>query len=163
MSLTRSCWIISVILGLISCQAKGPLEEMGTNRINELLNYVKESDSVYKDKEISFDSVLTYVGRRTFEGAQQNIKLKLFYYGNHARGYYNIPEVDQKNLQVFGISQDGYWIFKCVSQLDSEEIGSYLILNHSLEGIWSGGHINYVKETIKLNKTVGDYHELQQW
>ena len=89
--------------------------------------------------------------------------MKLFYFGPLARGYYNLADQDDKNLQVFGRQIDDHWAFKCVTKINMEEAGGYMILDQDHNGIWSSGHINFDTEKISLEKKDTDYQDLSQW
>ena len=127
------------------------------------MSNVDENDPTFTLKDVKFDSIITVAGQRTYLEDQQNIKMKIFYYGDTARGYYNISDLDEKNLQIFGKRVDDLWAFQCVTKLNMEEAGGYLIMDGNYQGIWSSGHINYKKQELTLLKRKKDYQELSNW
>jgi hypothetical protein len=147
-------WLISV-----ACDNES-LSSFDNNDINSILSQVNENDESFKVKDVQFDSIVSYEGIRTYRGADQRIKLKLFYFGDLMRGYFNIRDLDDKNLQVFGRNLGQYRAMKCMTTVNMEEAGGYIILEGNNQGIWSTGHINFEKETITLKKTVSDYNDL---
>lgn len=128
--------------------------------ISRILSLMDENDPAFREKEVAFDSIVSYTGIRTYQGNEQNIKVKLFYFGDRMRGYFNLRDQDDKNLQVFGKMVGGYKAFKCMTTVNMEEAGGYMILDEQNEGIWSNGHINFEKEQIHLKKSVRDYNDL---
>jgi hypothetical protein len=152
-----------LLLGLISCQGDSSLEAMDSSRINAILSAVNETSDTYTQKDVEFDSIVTYAGVRSYSNQDQKVKMKLFYFGEFARGYFNIKDLDDKNLQVFGRKVDGYWALKCVTKINMEEAGGYILLENSKKGIWSSGHINFIKEPILFTKQNTDYNSLLDW
>ncbi len=131
--------------------------------INDLLVQVNEEDEIFVQKNVVFDSILTLAGRRTLEGKTELVKIKLFYYGDRVRGYFNLSDKDDKNLQVFGKRIGTYWVFKCVTKINMEEAGGYLIMENNRRGIWSNGHVNFKIGDIALTKQITDYSSLTNW
>ena len=149
---------ILIAFTTISCKDTG-LNSYDDHMINDLLSHINESDEVFVKKDVVFDSVLTLRGERILEDSQENLKFKLFYYGDYCRGYFNLSDVDNRNLQVFGKKIDDFWAFKCVTKLNMEEAGGYIILSNR-EGIWSNGHVNFRKGNITLKRSNLDYNQL---
>jgi hypothetical protein len=139
------------------------LSSLDNNAINAILSNVNEADTTFTKKDVKFDSIVTLAGTRTYLGNNQKVKLKLFYFGNYARGYFNIKDLDDKNLQVFGNKLEDKWALKCVTKINMEEAGGYIIIDDSNQGIWSSGHINFNKEIIILTKQNKDYATLTEW
>lgn len=154
------CFIIFSLM-LHSCGDKST-SSFSNEDINSILAQVDEDDLSFTQKEVQFDSIVTLAGTRTINGSPQKIKIKLFYFGEFARGYFNVKEIDDKNLQMFGKSIDNLWAFKCVTKLNMEEAGGYIIIDNN-QGIWSNGHINFKKEQISLEKQDIDYTNLINW
>lgn len=154
--------IIACSFLFFSCQ-EGALGDMSPTEINELLSQLNENDPIFTQKEVKFDSIVTLAGIRGFSNVKQKVKLKLFYFGDHARGYFNVSDVDDSNLQIFGKKINNNWAFKCVTKINMEEVGGYIILKKDNSGIWSNGHINFTVEDIKLTKQPQDYNSLETW
>lgn len=154
--------IVSVILLFAACQTES-VQTLSTDQINQLMTQVDENDPAFTQKDVQFDSILTLAGTRQYRQETQKIKVKIFYFGNLARGYYNLADRDDKNLQVFGKKIEDLWVYTCVTKINMEEVGGYLILDPSQNGIWSSGHINFEKQEISLKKYSQDYTELTSW
>lgn len=155
--------LLLLIVSILSCESDTSLANMDTSRINTILTSVDETNASYTQKDVEFDSIVTYAGIRHYENQDQKVKMKLFYFGEFARGYFNIADLDDKNLQVFGRQVEGYWALKCVTKINMEEAGGYILLNDINQGIWSSGHINFQKEKIELEKQNTDYNNLTNW
>lgn len=153
--------IIGSVIILASC-APSSVETYSTEQINEIMGHVDGDDPAFTVKDVQFDSVLTLAGTRTYRYDNQRVKAKFFYYGDLARGYYNLTDRDSKNLQVFGKKVDDLWAFTCVTKVNMEEVGGYMILD-GFNGIWSSGHINFEKQNINFKKLNQDYDTLQAW
>jgi len=139
---------------------------MGPEQINSILRNFSETDEIFISDNISFDSIVTYAGLRILEDKNEKIKLKLFFYGEYCRGYYNLPEKDIKNLQVFGMNINNDWILKCVTKLNMEEAGGYLFFSmkdNEYEGIWSNGGVNFKKGFLHLFRQDKDYNIIADW
>lgn len=151
-----------VILIFVSCNAPS-LRSLSTDQINAILRQINENDEAFTQKEVSFDSIITLAGTRHLESKAERIKLKLFYFGDRSRGYYNLSDRDVSNLQIFGQKIEGLWVFKCVTKINMEEAGGYLIIQDQSKGIWSNGHVNFRKGLLELEKKYTDYNELEAW
>jgi hypothetical protein len=141
-------------------------EELSPEQINAILGQFSETDEVFVKKNISFDSVVTYAGFRSLGERSEKIKMKLFYYDDNCRGYFNIPHLDNKNLQVFGKKMKDDLILKCVTKINMEEAGGFMFLVPELEGYsgtWSNGHVNFKLGRIELKKQSTDYNTLAEW
>lgn len=156
---------LAVVLLLISsCKGESnEPREYDVTRINNVLSYVVEDDPKFVEKGISFDSTVTMAGTRQYRNKTQRVKMKLFYFGDYTRGYYNLADQDNSNLQVFGRKVGDQWALKCVTKINMEEAGGYLILPPGGEGIWSSGHLNFEKQDISLTKQNVDYTVLDKW
>lgn len=139
------------------------LEKLKPEEINSILANVSEDDPAFVQKGISFDSIVTLAGTRTIGNKTERIKFRLYHFQHLTRGYFNLTDRDDKNLQVFGKLIDGNWVIKCVTKLNMEEVGGYIILQPDRNGIWSNGHINFKTETIALKKQTTDYDDLTSW
>lgn len=155
--------LLLILLTLMSCENNSSLVDMDTAQINKILSTVNETAETYTQKDVKFDSIVTYAGTRSYERQDQKVKMKLFYFGEFARGYFNIKDLDDKNLQVFGRKVDNYWALKCVTKINMEEAGGYIVLDNNKEGIWSSGHINFSKEQIQFKQQDTDYNNLLDW
>ena len=158
--------IASIIVGLIlllsACQNES-VQTLNTDQINQLMTQVDANNPAFTQKNVKFDSIVTLAGTRQYRQESQKIKAKIFYFGDLARGYYNLADRDDKNLQIFGKKVDGLWIHTCVTKINMEEVGGYLILDQNRSGIWSSGHINFEKQEISFKKFSQDYTELTSW
>lgn len=156
-----------ICLVALSCtEVRKGLGAHSNEEINAILSQLNEADPLFTAKDITFDSIATYAGTRQLDDHLEKFKLKLFFYNGVCRGYFNLPSEDTKNLQVFGSKVDGKWIMKCVTKLNMEEAGGYMILEEKpgmLSGIWSNGHINFEKGTISMQKQDIDYNILAEW
>jgi hypothetical protein len=150
------------MVAIASCQHRS-LSSLSNDEINALLAQVDENDAVFIEKGVTFDSVVTYVGTRELESTKERMKMKLFYFNGVMRGYYNLPDTDQKNLQIFGKEIEGNQVLKCVSNLISDEQGSYLIVDKNKAGIWASPHQNYKLGTFQLRKSAIDYATVREW
>ncbi len=139
------------------------IRSFDNKEINALLVQVDENDERFIQKNVVFDSIVTRAGQRSLDNKTDRFKIKLFYFGDYARGYFNLALQDEKNLQVFGKRIGEYWVFKCVTKINMEEAGGYLILESDGSGIWSNGHVNFKKGVIDLKKQITDYSSLENW
>lgn len=139
------------------------LSSLNTGQINALLAEIDENDPKFTLKEIQFDSIVTMAGWRTLGEQKERIKLKLFYFGVLSRGYYNLSDKSPANLQVFGKLIENNWVLKCVTKIDMEEVGGYLIIKDQSEGIWSTGDVNFKMGLLELSKKYTDYNDLETW
>lgn len=162
MKLHTLIFLISLWLVCYGCDDR-TLESMTAEEINQILSHVNEEDPAFVAKDIAFDSVVTSAGSRTINGKVERVKSRLYFYGDLTRGYFNLADRDEKNLQVFGKKVEGNWVIKCVTKLNMEEVGGYMILSPDGNGIWSNGHISFKTETITLNKKNTDYDALKTW
>lgn len=158
-------WQILFMLLWLSCYGcdNSTLESLTGEEINAILAHVNENDPEFVKKEVPFDSIITSAGYRSLNSNSERIKAKLYYYGDRTRGYYNLSDRDDKNLQVFGRKVGDYWALKCVTKLNMEEAGGFIILRHDGSGIWSNGHYNFKTGTISTKKQYRDYDELESW
>ncbi len=154
--------IVGLILLLSACQNES-VQTLNTDQINQFMTQVHANDPAFTHKNVKFDSIVTLAGTRQYRQKSQKIKAKIFYFGDLARGYYNLADRDDKNLQIFGKKVDGLWIHTCVTKINMEEVGGYLILDQNRSGIWSSEHINFEKQEISLKKFGQDYTELTSW
>jgi len=159
--------VLFFFLIVLGCtESKKPSEKISPEEINSILGQFQESDAIFTEKGVAFDSILTLAGTRLRDGIDERIKMKLFFYGPHCRGYFNLPLTDDKNLQVFGKNIDNQWILKCVTKLNMEEVGGYMLIEQKksiYQGIWSNGHVNFKNEKIRLVKNSTDYNILTDW
>ncbi len=153
----------SVVLWLC-CSGCGDsnLTSITPEEINALLAQVDEESPLFVEKNITFDSIVTRAGVRQIGSGSERVKIKMFYYGNLVRGYFNLIDKDDKNLQFFGQKIGDRWVAECVTKLNMEEVGGYIILNGTA-GIWSKGDINFQPESITLRKSEIDYDVLKSW
>ncbi len=145
------------------CDSEKDLTSLSNDDINLLLSHFDAEDPVFVNKEVQFDSILTIAGIRSIDDESERIKSKLFFFGEHTRGYFNLADSDTKNLQVFGKKIGDLWVLKSVTKLNMEESDGYIILDKNYDGIWSNGNINFRKGSIALKKQNIDYTELNTW
>jgi len=90
--------IYSVVLWLCSsgCGERN-LTSITPEEINTLLAKVNEEEPKFVEKGISFDSIVTKAGIRSFNDTPQKVKMKLYYFQNRVRGYFNVIDQDDKN------------------------------------------------------------------
>lgn len=160
--------VFNVVLAIIAISMmtacnNSSVSSFDNTEINTLLSQIDENDAAFVEKEIIFDSIATMAGLRSLNSMEEPIKIKLFYFGDRVRGYYNLASRDDKNLQIFGRQLDGRWVIKCVTKLNMEEAGGYIILEKTGDGIWSTGHVNFKKGRITLEKQYTDYNSLENW
>ena len=153
---------ISLWLVCYGCDSR-TLETMTPEQINEILSHINEDDPAFVQKEVVFDSIVTSAGTRNINDRTERVKSRLYYFGDRTRGYFNLADRDEKNLQVFGKKINNRWVIKCVTKLNMEEVGCYMIMNPNGQGIWSNGHINFKTEQISLKKQNIDYDDLKTW
>ncbi len=153
---------ISLWLVCYGCDSR-TLENMTPEQINQILSHINEDDPAFVQKDIVFDSIVTSAGTRHINGKTERVKTRLYYFGDRTRGYFNLADRDEKNLQVFGQKIDNNWVIKCVTKLNMEEVGGYIIIEPGGQGIWSNGHINFKTEPISLSKQNIDYDDLKTW
>lgn len=160
-------WLKRIAIPILAIAMAGcgdqPISSFDNHRINDLMVQVDENDPAFVAKGIEFDEVVTWAGHRTLDGQEERYKMKLFYYGDRVRGYYNLSDRDDKNLQVFGRYINDMWVLKSVTKINTEEADGYIILSDSGEGIWSNGKVNFKKGTIALTKMNRDYNTLNEW
>lgn len=157
--------VLVVIVACTQSQKKG-LESMSTEEINKILGSFSENEAIFTEKDISFDSIVTYAGRRSQGDKSVRIKLKMFFFGDKCRGYYNLADTDNKNLQIFGKNVGGNWALKSVTKLNMEEVGGYMLMiikDNVCEGIWSNGEVNFKKGSMHLVKQNTDYNLITDW
>lgn len=162
MKLQTSFALISLWLVCFGCENR-KTSSLNDQQVNEILSSVDENDPGFVQKGISFDSILTLAGTRSLGDFNEPVKAKLYFYGDLTRGYYNLKDRDEKNLQVFGKKVGDYWAIKCVTKLNMEEAGGYIILKSWNNGFWSNGHYNFDQGTITMIKQNIDYNDLQSW
>lgn len=159
----------TILLSLIvlGCSdTKQQQRNLNAEKVNSILGQIQENDPVYTEKGIDFDSIVTLAGSRVLDGALEKVKVKMFFFGEHCRGYYNLSEKDNKNLQFFGKRNADMWSLKCVTKLNMEEVGGYIMFwpeGENLEGVWSTGHVNFKQGKISLKKQDLDYNILTSW
>ena len=158
-------WQYLILLLWLSCSgcANDKLESLSAVEINKILANVDENDPEFVNKNVPFDSIITSAGMRTLGSLNEKIKARLYYYGDRTRGYYNLSDRDEKNLQVFGKKVGEYWALKCVTKLNMEEAGGYLIIRPDGSGIWSNGHYNFLTGTVFMQNQNIDYDDLASW
>ena len=156
-------YIIGVLWLCCSGCGTSDLTSMTPEEINNLLSQVDEDSPRFVEKGNSFDSIVTAAGIRTNADTNERVKMKIFYFGDLLRGYFNLTDKDDKNLQVFGKKTGDMWVIKCVTKLNMEEVGGYMILQDNRKGIWSNGNISFRSERINLTKQNIDYDVLQTW
>lgn len=145
------------------CDSNRDLKDLDNDQINEILGAFDSEDPVFVNKDVKFDSILTLAGQRIVENKTERIKCKLFYFGPHVRGYFNLADQDDKNLQVFGKMTDGQLALKSVTKINMVESDGYIILDPNYEGIWSNGNVNFTIGSISLKRQKTDYTELTKW
>ncbi|MFT4566499.1 MAG: hypothetical protein ACI9FN_001460 [Saprospiraceae bacterium] len=145
------------------CESEKRIEDWSKEEINALLSNFDVADPAFVEKDIQFDSILTIAGIRKIGTESQRIKCKLFFFGTHMRGYFNLADQDDKNLQVFGKRIDKYIAFKSATKINMEESDGFLILDENYKGIWSNGNINFKNGTISMTKQKTDYTSLESW
>lgn len=159
---------LAFLFGLIilSCsESKHTKRSLKAEDINSILSHIQENSPVYTEKGIAFDSIVTLAGVRSLDN-DERLKMKLFFFGDHCRGYFNLADTDTKNLQFFGKKVEDAWALKCVTKLNMEEAGGYILLwkdSQDYSGIWSNGHVNFEKGEITLAKQAIDYNTLTVW
>lgn len=151
------------IVSCVGCDSNTKLKSMTNEQMNKILAQIDETSSVFVQKDVAFDSIVTAAGSRFVNDREERMKIKLFYFGNHTRGYYNLSDKDDKNLQVFGQKVDGRWTLKCVTKLSGEEADGYLFFNDGYQGLWSNGSVNFVQGTFNMVKQNKDYADLKSW
>jgi len=139
------------------------LTSITPEEINGILSHVDEESPRFVEKSIKFDSILTLAGVRQSNDTSERVKIKLFYYNDLVRGYYNLIDKDDKNLQVFGKKVKNRWVLKCVTKLNMTEVGGYMILESGGASIWSNGDLNFKPQEITLLKADRDYDVLKTW
>lgn len=147
----------------LGCEGNVQLTTMSDSAINQILAQVDTEDPEFVQKGVSFDSIITIAGHRYLKGKKARVKCKLFFYRDYVRGYYNLTEQDDKNLQIFGKKTEDYLIFRSATKINMEEADGYIIFDKGYNGIWSNGNVNFEKGTIELVKNDTDYNTLQQW
>jgi len=153
----------SVVLWLCSSGCgDSDLTSITPEEINALLAQVDEDSPQFVEKNITFDSIVTKAGTRHVGSMSERVKIKLFYFNDLVRGYFNLIDKDDKNLQFFGQKIGDRWVMECVTKLNMEEVGGYLILDKTA-GIWSNGNISFRPESITLHKSDIDYSVLKSW
>lgn len=162
MKLQTSILVISLWLCSLGCEDSS-IHSLNNDQINKILSEVNEDDPKFVEKGVSFDSILTLAGHRSLNEKSEKVKARFYFFGERTRGYYNLPERDDKNLQVFGKKVGDKWAIKCVTKLNMEEAGGYIILNDNNKGIWSNGHYNFEKGLVSLKKQDKDYDDLKTW
>lgn len=162
MKLQYVVFISMVLLLCFGCENTS-LEKMDATQINEILSNVNENDPAFVQKGVSFDSVVTMAGTRTLDNLNERVKLRLYYFGDLVRGYYMLADRDDKNLQVYGKKVNGLWVIKCVTKLNMEEAGGYIMIRQDKTGIWSTGHYSFKTGTLAYAKQNIDYDELESW
>jgi len=162
MKLQTSILVISLWLCYLGC-ADSSIHSLNNDQINKILSEVNEEDPKFVEKGVSFDSILTLAGQRTLNEESEKVKARLYFFGELTRGYYNLSERDDKNLQVFGKKVGDVWAIKCVTKINMEEAGGYIILDGKNNGIWSNGHYNFLKGQVSLQKQNKDYDDLSSW
>ncbi|MEE9374370.1 MAG: hypothetical protein V3V00_15045, partial [Saprospiraceae bacterium] len=154
-----------IVLGC--SESKNQQKGLSNEEVNLILDEIREDDSAFTQKGIEFDSIVTLAGNRVLNSEKVRVKLKLFYFGNHCRGYFNLPDLDTKNLQFFGKKINNMWALKCVTKLNMEEAGGYILFNYTkkndITGFWSNGHVNFKQGKIVLAKQELDYNTLTVW
>ena len=149
-----------LLLVFLACK-EPPLSSFDNEAINDILAVIDENSDDFVQQIGQFDSILTLAGTRVLDGRSERIKLKIFYFGEFGRGYFNLVDKDEKNLQFFCKKSQGYLAVLCVTKLNMEEAGGYIILNDRNEGIWS--NVNFKKGIISLKKMNIDYNRLTDW
>lgn len=131
---------------------------------------INVSNTIYRQKGIQFDSIVTYAGTRTFSGTKgydnrtDKIKIKLFYKNDWFRGYYNM-HYNSTNLQIIGRIKNGQAIIRSITQLDPVESSSYFIANFDNKAMTGLAQTLEFKEkgTFNFSKQNIDYNELKDW
>ncbi len=161
----RLAFLFSLIV--FSCsESKLGQRELSTDDINSILGQVQENDTAFTEKGIAFDSIVTLAGLRNLDESDARMKMKLFFFGDYCRGYFNLSDLDIKNLQFFGKKIDNMWALKCVTKLNMEEAGGYILFwpdGTDYSGIWSNGDVNFKQGKIRLAKQEIDYNTLTVW
>jgi len=136
--------MLSVVLWLCSSGCgESSMTSITPEEINGLLSQVNEDDPEFVAKGIQFDSIVTKAGIRSIAETNERVKIKFFYFEDRVRGYFNLADSDDKNLQFFGRKVDDLWVLKCVTKINMEEVGGYLIFKKDGSGIWSKGDLNF--------------------
>lgn len=154
--------LVSLWLGFSGC-GESSLTSITPDKINSLLSQVNEDDPRFVEKSISFDSIITKAGNREISTSSERVKIKLFYYDDKVRGYFNLIDRDDKNLQFFGQRIEDLWVLKCVTTLNMQEVGGYIFLDEGGSGVWSNGDLNFKPQVISLLKSNKDYDALTSW
>ena len=154
--------LVSLWLGFSGC-GESNLTSITPDKINSLLSQVNEDDPRFVEKGISFDSIITKAGNREISTSSERVKIKLFYYDDKVRGYFNLTDRDDKNLQFFGQRIEDLWVLKCVTKLNMQEVGGYIFLDEDGSGVWSNGDLNFKPQVITLLKSNKDYDVLTSW
>ncbi len=162
MKLQMPVMVMALWLLCPGCEDRDLLN-LSDTEVNEILVRVDENDAEFVRKGVVFDSVLTVAGSRTLEEKSERVKARLYFFGDRVRGYYNLADSDQKNLQVFGKKVGNEWAIKCVTKLNMEEAGGYILWSNDGTGIWATGHNNFKKGLITLQKQNIDYDDLVSW
>lgn len=159
----RILFFFLVLWLLYSCQVSKTLDQWDSSEINLLMANINIEEPIFTQKDIHFDSIVTLAGTRIVGKKLESIKLKLFYFGGYIRGYYNLSDQDNKNLQIFGKKLGPHLAFKVATKINMKESDGYIVLNNSHMGIWSNGSVNFAKGTIALTKNNKEYTLLDRW
>ena len=163
MKLQALVLILAMWLSSYGCDSKKGIEEWSKEEMNVFLSNFDVADPVFVEKDIQFDSILTIAGIRKLGKDSERVKCKLFFFGDYMRGYFNLADQDDKNLQVFGKRIDQYIALKSATKINMEESDGFLILDKDYNGIWSNGNINFQNGTIYMKKQNLDYTSLEAW
>jgi hypothetical protein len=162
MERSKHIYAILFLLLLIAC-SDSTISSLNTEEVNDLLSQIDENDPSFVQKNVQFDSIVTLAGERILEENIERIKMKIYYYGGLSRGYFNLRDLDDKNLQVFGKKIGPYWTYMCVTKINMKEAGGYMIFGNSGQGVWSNGDVNFKQGTIEVKKQTTDYNSLVSW
>ena len=162
MERSKHIYALLFLVFLIAC-TDNAISSLSNEEVNNLLSQIDENDPSFVEKNVQFDSIVTLAGERILEEKVERIKMKIYYYGDLSRGYFNLRDMDDKNLQVFGKKTGPYWIYKCVTKINMTEAGGYMIFGDSGEGVWSNGDVNFKQGKIEVKKQTIDYNSLVSW
>ena len=162
MKLQTQVFAMGLFLLIAGC-GNSELKDLSNAEINEIMVHVNEDDPSFVEKGIAFDSIITLAGFRELDDKKERIKAKLYFFGERTRGYFNLADLDNKNLQVFGKKVEGDWAIKCVTKLNMEEVGGYILWSPGEDAIWSNGHYNFQKGNLSWTKQNTDYDVLETW
>ncbi len=155
--------LLALCIGaMMECKTDS-VRSLSDEEINGILATVDESSDRYIQKGIEFDSIVVYAGYRVLGAQKELLKMRLFYFGDHVRGYYKLPNGSNKNVQVFGRLNATNLVLKCVTTDQTDDQGSFMIIENNQKGIWASPHHNFERRIVDLSRYDADYESLTNW